>query len=158
MRGPEIEASIPKDTCARFGPETSAELRPTDPDRSGGYYQPIRLELDGRVAVFRHRVRCPLASAPFEVARRFQGEYQRNVAPGILRVQAIDAANALRAGEQVTLVLDVAPEAAERYVVYDLSTATLKQRTESLDVRWFASAGQVQADQTAAPGGRATAH
>lgn len=155
--GLEIEATIPMDVCARFGPETSAGLRPTDPDRSGGYYQPIRFELDGRVAVFRHRVRCALANAPFEVVRRFQIEYQRNLAPAILRMQTPDAAAALSAGEQVTLSVDVADDAAETYVVYDQSTVELKERTERLDIRWFASSGQLRGVEVSPVDGRATA-
>jgi hypothetical protein len=155
--GLEIEANIPMDACARFGPETLAGLRPTDPDGSGGYYQPIRLELDGQEAVFRHRVRCALANAPFEVARRFQSEYQPNRAPGILRVQALDTEAALTAGERVKLTLDVAPDAAESYLVYDLSAVELKQRTERLDVRWYASAGKLEIERSSAVDGHASA-
>ena len=155
--GLEIEATLPMDACARFGPETLAGLRPTDPDRSGGYYQPIRFELDGHVALLRHRVRCALANAPFEVVRRFQNEYQRNNAPGILRVHALEAATALTAGEQVTLAVAMSDNAAESYVVYDQSSGDLKRRTEELDVRWFASAGQLEATQRTPVDGRATA-
>lgn len=154
--GEEIEASVPMDACARFGPETSAGLRPIDPDRSGGYYQPVRFAFDGRVAMFRHRIRCALANAPFEVVRRFQNEYQRNRAPVIHGMHTLDAELPLTAGAPATLVLDVSPDAAESYVVYDLSAVELKQRTEALEVRWFASAGQLDS-QSSPSDGRATA-
>src|SRR6185503_942696 len=44
-----IQATVPKEACRTFGSETQGtELRARDPDSSGGYYQPLRVLLDGR--------------------------------------------------------------------------------------------------------------
>jgi hypothetical protein len=153
-----IDASIPGDGCARFGPEASAGLRPSEPDQSGGYYQPVRVALGGLVALHRHRIRCALADAPLAIAQRFQREYQRNRAPGILELQAAGTFDdRLSAGRRVELQLALAPDAAEQYLVYDRREARLVSRMEQLDVRWFASAGEVQTHESVPMAGRAAA-
>ena len=65
---PAIEAAIPGDACALFGPQvTSADLRPRDPDITGGFYQPLRVTVFDRdepaLAFGLQRIRCALANA-----------------------------------------------------------------------------------------------
>lgn len=113
------------------------------------------MALGGQVALHRHRVQCALADAPLAVAQRFQREYQRNRAPGILELQAAGAfVERLSAGQPVELQLALAPDAAEEYLVYDRREAHLVSRVEQLEVRWFASAGEVQTDETVPAAGR----
>jgi hypothetical protein len=81
---PTFMAAVPSGTdnsCSLFGPQTPTPkpgqppIRPRDPDVTGGYYQPLRVNLqvaDGRDTAFeRERVTCPLANAPVDVTRAF---------------------------------------------------------------------------------------
>ena len=68
--GPTATWSVPNDVCGQFGPNPPVAAggqpagRPTDPDATGGWYAPIRIEgpkASSDVDFFRVRLRCPLA-------------------------------------------------------------------------------------------------
>ena len=66
---PTVTAPVPADACFLFGPEvSSAELRPRDPDVTGGFYQPMRVSVAGAetTAFGLLRIRCNLGSAGAE--------------------------------------------------------------------------------------------
>jgi hypothetical protein len=91
------------------------------------------------------------------VVQRIQRTYRRNLAPGILALRASGADDArFSGGRRAELVLELAPDAAEEYLVYDRRDVRLRSRMEQLEVRWFASAGALEADRSVPDAGRAT--
>jgi hypothetical protein len=155
---PATSASIPSDACSIFGPEiASADLRPRDPDVTGGYYQPLRVELlsDPRLVAFGFaRVLCNLKNAPADAARDFAARYVANTNPTLLPLEARDAAGALVALDAIPagarLVLRAAwpPAAAETYVIFDPASQLVVPRREAMRVSWFATAGSFESDRT----------
>lgn len=90
--GTSAKGALPMDGCRLFGPDPPEPKdgepagRPVDPDRSGGYYQPVRLLLrDGgaQYAIGTTRLACGLADATAEVAADFGKRYRRNESPAI---------------------------------------------------------------------------
>lgn len=149
LEGLTIEATLPRDACARFGPETSAGLRPSDPDATGGYYQPLRLTLEGETSVFRQRIRCALPDAPLARVQEFEARYRDNRHPAIeqlsLRVQgAARDFGALPPSASVALELALAPDARERYARFDHRSGRVVLEQERLSATWYASAGRLE--------------
>lgn len=159
---PEIEAALPSEGCNLFGPEvTSADLRPRDPDVTGGYYQPLRVQVFGHgapedaplVAFGLHRITCNLANAAAEVARDFGLRYAANRNPEIASLTAsLDGRpvtlDAVARGARLTWRVSWSAESAEPYVVYDLAQRGLVTRREALRVSWFATSGVFAHDRT----------
>jgi hypothetical protein len=120
---PRVEATVPFDVCRRFGPdprvlEDGSTARPASPDATGGYAQPVVVELPEEATLdfsfFEHRIRCNLAGARQDVAVAFRRRYRANVAPEptTLRViredgreETIDDALVAAIGERVELVV-----------------------------------------------------
>lgn len=120
---PRVEATVPFDVCRRFGPdprvlEDGSTARPASPDATGGYAQPIVVELPEEATLdfsfFEHRIRCNLAGARQDVAVAFRRRYRTNVAPEptTLRViredgreETIDETLVAAIGERVELVV-----------------------------------------------------
>jgi len=164
-----VEAVLPLDTCARFGPDppTSAPgqppLRPVDPDPTGGYFQPVRSLLQDTpghyVAAFGlPRITCNLADAPVEIAVDFRTRYKANKNPVINGVAvstdgatSVDARGAqIKAGALVTFVTRWPGGTAETYPVFDRGVRALVDHRESLRVSWFSTAGEFDHDRTGA--------
>jgi len=61
-QGPSIQTQTPFDACSLFGPDTPpGGFRPRDPDATGGYYQPVRVDLAHAAPVFHlERITCNL--------------------------------------------------------------------------------------------------
>jgi hypothetical protein len=152
-----LDTAIPRDACARFGSETSLGQRPTDPDHSGGYYQPLRLTADGlRPTIIRQRILCPLANAPIDVARRFNERYVPNSAPTLAALSLFAdgeqvAAEALPASTAVALRLELADAARESYPLYDSRSGALSTRPEVLRAQWFSTRGELAHDDSEIP-------
>lgn len=157
--GPTAEAPIPADACATFGPDvTSAELRPRDPDITGGFYQPVRVSLAAEgglsYAFGFARVRCN-SSANADVAAELGRRYVANTNPEIVSVEArlestgapVDL-GAIGQGQRVVLRASWSSTSQEAYVSYDLDARTVAERRESLRVSWFATGGVFDADRT----------
>lgn len=152
---PELEAAMPANACAVFGPEVaSAELRPRDPDVTGGYYQPLRIRIAGADETFGlERIGCALANAAADVTADFGRRYAPNVNPELGPLAAMFegepvALDAIPAGAKVTLRTSWPETSAERYVVYDLASRSLLERRETMRVSWFATAGTFESDRT----------
>lgn len=119
-RGTSIETTIPEDACRVFGPERPEPKagepagRPTDPDTSGGFYQPFIGWLDAEAALARVRLRCPLIGATREATIEYNRARRPNENPApsafelvrasgdVLGLTAPDAPR-LSVNEQVTL-------------------------------------------------------
>jgi hypothetical protein len=155
---PAAVAAMPADACALFGPEVaSAELRPRDPDITGGYYQPVRVTVFERdataVAFGLERIGCALANAAADVTADFGRRYVANtnpeLGPLVITHDGVPVApDAIPRGARVTMRASWPDASAERYVVYDLATRRLDERRESMRVSWFATAGTFENDRT----------
>jgi hypothetical protein len=138
-RGMGVRVTLSPDACALFGPDPPpGGARPRDPDASGGYFQPIRVEVGDLVAFGMARILCPLGNAPVDVANQFADQYNPNAQPNTLDM-GLD-------GE--TLWVTWLGHTAEPYTVYDPDTQTLERRLETLTVSWFATAGTFDVDRT----------
>jgi hypothetical protein len=141
-----VTGELPVEGCLRYGPETPpGEFRPRDADPTGGYYQPIRVEVDRLLAFGLTRITCKLPSAPADLARRYDLEYVANQNPTL---DPIALAN-VPANTDVTLTASWPAEAAETYVFFDRLAQQLVDRREAMRVSWFATAGELASDATA---------
>jgi hypothetical protein len=106
--GVSVRGSIPKDTCALFGPNVpqpppgEEPSRPVDPDGTGGYKQPIMLAVDGgegeRLNLFEQRISCDLPGVSADTAAEYRLRYHTNENP---RLSALSVTRA--SGESVTV-------------------------------------------------------
>jgi len=158
--------ALPADVCGRFGPERlpgkdgEPSGRPTDPDGTGGYYQPGRVRVvGGDPALFEVRATCGLPGATLDVVAGFGARYAPNRNPSFaLRVgdRVVDEGSEITAARGETLPLlvtwptcDAAPcEGAEPYVAFDPTTRALVDRREAMRVTWLATAGILADDRT----------
>ncbi len=153
--GPTIGAPPPKDACSRFGPDTPpGGFRPRDPDVTGGYYQPLRLDLDGADATFElMRVTCNLANAPPDVASAFVAAYTPNANPRLAPLGASVAGapvalDAIRAGSRVSFEASWDASDAEAYAYYDIASEELVTKREAMRVAWYATGGAFDSEST----------
>jgi len=153
--GPSVVAASPDGGCALFGPDTPADgARPRDPDETGGYYQPLRVDVPGAVPAFHlGRLSCGLGAAPADAVRAFASAYLPNRNP------RLTALSAMLHGSKVTL--DHVPpgatlelrvswpsEDAESYAYFEPRSQTVVTRREALRVAWLASAGSLATEST----------
>lgn len=150
--GASVATTLPTDACNVFGPNVTAQdLRPRDPDVTGGYYQPVRVGFADRLAFGMARLRCGLAGAPADIAADYQARYTPNQNPILEPVTLTPSAPVTR-GARLTLRASWPSSAAERYVVYDLASRALRPYRESMRVSWFATAGSFDADRSGRAG------
>ena len=118
--GPTSTSKIPNDACRNFGPEVPPPKkgedpgRPIDPDSSGGYYQPLRLDLEGgtdALTTFASaRLSCGVAGASSAESADFRARYHVNANPAVARLSVdgadvADGASAtVKAGASVVFV------------------------------------------------------
>jgi len=149
--GASVSAVMPLNACQLFGPDPpppmqgKPPLRPRDPDVSGGYYQPLRVDVAGASGFGLERITCNLGNAGAEIAIDFAKRYSANKNPTLLDVPVPQA---IHAGDKITFTASWPPESAETYPVYDLSALALVDHRESLRVSWFATAGSFEHDRT----------
>ncbi len=148
-------AAIPTDACSLFGPVvSSAELRPRDPDVTGGFYQPVRVTtLEGAVAFGLQRITCPLANAAADITAELGRRYVANENPELeplvaTRAGSPVALDSIPRGETITFRARWPEGAAERYVVYDLASRRVVEHRETMRVSWFATGGSFANDRT----------
>ena len=152
--GRSVTTTVPVDACALFGPDTPpGEFRPRDPDVTGGFYQPVRVESLGLVAFDRHRVQCNLPSAPVDAAIELQTRYHANLSPTLTPLAARIggapvALDHLPAGAHVSFEVGWGKGDAETYAMFDPGAQTIVNRREALRVSWFATAGQLATEVT----------
>jgi hypothetical protein len=151
--GPTMTAAVPADACALFGPEiASADLRPRDPDVSGGFYQPLRVTVVGATTAFGlERVRCSYANIDGDVAHAYAQAYVPNRNPELVPLEASVegrpvALTSITRGARVVLRLGWTE--TETYLLYDPQTRALTTRRETMRASWFATAGAFAADRT----------
>jgi hypothetical protein len=113
--GIDVSGTIPSSACRQFGPDISdipgGQGRPTDPDGTGGFYQPARVLLaNGDQYLFtlvETRIRCNLTNATLELTQEFSARYRVNTNP------QIDSLSALVSGATDPVPLVSQEEAAQ---------------------------------------------
>jgi len=120
--GASIDVTIDDEVCRRFGPEPPPTEpgepagRPTDPDATGGYYQPLQVwdqASDGPPAIVLLRVDCGIAGATQALSAEHRRRYQANRAPVISALRAagepiaLDGTTPLRVGVGERLGVEV---------------------------------------------------
>jgi hypothetical protein len=167
--GESFMAPMPGDACTNFGPLPSMPgARPSDPDVTGGYYQPVRAvwhSAGGDETAFGlERIFCLIGSiAPTDVAGRFATEYVTNVNPVIAGAvvdpdsaatplftagEAAPAPATVTVGQIVTLQASWTDDSSESFLVYDITAHDLKTEREALRLSWFATGGEFQHDRS----------
>ena len=169
-QGLVVQAMVPMDACSVFGPDPPQSppgqppLRPTDPDPTGGYFQPIRslLQDDPQAKHFIEgfglpRITCNLPDAPVDVATAYREQYTANKNPVIARVlvsldgtTAVDVPATVPSGQEATFEVLWTADSAESFPVFDRATRALVTTRESLRVSWFGTDGTFEHDHTGA--------
>jgi hypothetical protein len=95
--GDEVSGTLPDDACRLFGPNPPLPKpgepapRPTDPDATGGFYQPLRvreaLPHGDEYSVGLTRISCGLARVSAEQALDYQARYRENENPELTSVE-----------------------------------------------------------------------
>jgi hypothetical protein len=150
-QGDQVSIRTPNAACVNFGPlappSSTGTLRPTDPDTTGGYYQPIRVELNGQQAIVRERLHCDLAGASLLLSQEFRARYTLNRNPVLVSLSAfVDdtpvALDAVPAGQRIRFVVTWSPESAEAFPVFNAVSQALTDQREALWLSWFTTAGR----------------
>jgi hypothetical protein len=137
--------TIPADACARFGPDPAdGKQRPTDPDSSGGFYQPVVIDGLGEPAVARVRIHCPLPDVAAELSQQLEQRYVLNHNPELLGLESSE----LRAGVVSRLRVNWSATSAETYAFLPIDGSRIETRRESLRVSWFTTLGKLGASTT----------
>jgi hypothetical protein len=154
--GTTIDTTLPSSACTLFGPEAlRGGYRARDPDETGGYYQPLRLDIETHRSPAFHlsRVQCSLASASAETALLFSQTYRPNQNPHLQPMEAAVGGRALSldgipAGADVQFQATWPAADSETYAYFDPSSQTVITRREAMQLAWFASAGSFSAATT----------
>jgi hypothetical protein len=162
--GPSSSGRLPQDACRLFGPDRPNPKpgepagRPFDPDRTGGYDQPVRVAFADSLSLGTVRIRCGLAGGtPAQFA-----EYERrgppNVPPGVVAFEAIDETGAralpgeaeapltVAAGGSLRLRVRTTPP--ELYPFLEQSSRALVDRREVITASWFSTVGTMADERT----------
>jgi hypothetical protein len=173
-QGLAVSGALPSQGCSLFGPDVPPAMmgmppgRPTDPDPTGGYYQPVRLILPTNQAPIlgaeESRILCGLSGASGATASQFSMEYKPNTNPVLAGLgvagtpippdDVTSPGFSVTAGERIVLQASWPPCpgpsgrgcGAETYVLYDPATQMLAMQSEALTVSWFATAGSYDDD------------
>lgn len=148
--GSTISAALPSDGCTLFGPDPPpGGFRPRDPDQTGGYFQPLRVDLAGADPTF-HLVRlaCRLGDASADLATAFAVAYTANRNPNLLPLLASSAEDtveltAVPRGALLDLTASWSAEDAESYAYFDRAQQAVITKREAMTVSWYASAGKL---------------
>jgi hypothetical protein len=119
--GTDVASTMPTGACSRFGPNvpqatgTQPPGRPVDPDGTGGYYQPVRLVMNGAtgplVGLAETRISCDIPASPDQLVI-FKQHYVANTNPKVDSLTAGSTAlvtddsgqsNAVAAGQALAL-------------------------------------------------------
>ncbi len=153
VAGP-LALTLPSNGCRLFGSDTPPVMagqppaQPRAPDVTGGYYQPVRADLDGAAAIALARIRCALAGASFDVASEYAATYTANQNPSLTPLVAYVAGapvalDAVPAGSAVTLAVGWTDDSVESFPVLDPAAGVLVTHREAMTVSWLASDGVI---------------
>ncbi len=148
LRGEALEPvsgsmSVLADACARFGPNPppadgdAQPQRPSDPDSTGGYFLPVRAQVEDGSAFGAVRIRCDLPGVTRAIFEAFEDRYVANENPSFDARAPLSA----RVGETVELEVTTPASASEPYVRYDSERGVLVEAREWIRVQWFVTEG-----------------
>lgn len=176
-------APPPSVACSLFGPtvppavDGQPPIRPRDPDVTGGYYLPIRVELlvpealqrpdmtfpDSLVGFQLQRIFCGLANAKGTDIVKY-GAYKLNNNPVLTSLtvgqpgldpvdmpvsSAAVASISVGAGQTITLAANWSSDSAEPYMAFDVIQRVLVDHPrEAMRVSWYATGGSFEHDIT----------
>jgi hypothetical protein len=173
-----VTGTMPEDACRLFGPDVPPSMadepagRPTDPDSTGSYFQPLRVLANSEpkpiVALGQVGLICGLPALTGEQLFEYQKRVRVNEHPAISSLLIDGDASqplsvddgettpvSVKAGEQIKLRLtwpecsaDAACAGAETYVYYDPLARRLVDRREAMRVSWFSGVGSFEDDHT----------
>ncbi|HEY8087780.1 MAG TPA: hypothetical protein VIF09_08045 [Polyangiaceae bacterium] len=153
--GTPITTQTPSTGCGLFGPDTtSSAFRPRDPDSTGGFYQPLRVDLAGADSAFElARIHCDLPDADAAAASAFSSAYALNRNPTLLGLTAGAGGAAVSlgsvpAGTKVTLEASWPAASAETFAYFDPVSQSVGWQREAMQVAWYASAGALDTEST----------
>jgi hypothetical protein len=153
--GPSLAATTPINACSLFGPDAPpGAVRPRDADETGGYYQPLRVDLAGwDRTVALARITCNLANASAAAATAFAKAYTPNLNPKLLALaSAVGGASlsldAIGAGSRVDLTASWPAQSAETYAYYDAPSDTVGSKREAMSIAWYTSGGSLEREAT----------
>jgi hypothetical protein len=125
--GSAVNGKLPKSSCAQFGPDIPKTLpgqppgRPTDPDSSGGFYQPVILAVrqgtESIKALSETRITCGLANGAGDIDA-YRKATKINENPKITAVTAVNLGNTILSDGAVDGPLSVP---LGTHVVFDIS-------------------------------------
>ncbi len=150
-----IKAPLASNACALFGPNAVATgSRSRDSDGTGGYFQPLRVDLQGAPPTFHlQRILCGLADASADIATRFGLTYVPNNNPTLLPLVVSLAGErlaleSLPRGGALELEVGWPADAAERYAYFDRPTDAIATRREAMRIAWHVSDGTLTDEAT----------
>ena len=181
--GASAQATIPADACQLFGPDSPPPLpgqpsaRPTDPDTTGGYYLPVRLESAGGAwSAALERIACQPSGVTQAVFTAFTSDYHLNTNPTITTLSSLGpggsatpivpdapagsptpaaSVNAAPRGQRVSLQVDWPActgtdpcGGAEGYIDVDPTSKQIATRRESMVASWYATGGTFDDDRS----------
>jgi hypothetical protein len=149
----DVEALLPTNACRNFGPDPPTDdFRPQDPDVTGGYYQPVRLDAFGQFWFHFQRLRCPLANTPTTIAKQFIDTYTPNKNPTPSQVEVNGSVYPFKGPFHVQSFADEASlsvtitwssDPGETYPHFDPESRELESVREDVQVTWFTNAGEL---------------
>ncbi len=153
--GAVVAASTPANGCSLFGPDTPpGDFRPTDPDSTGGYYQPLRIDHAGADASFALvRIHCDLANASATAATAFAASYTMNQNPTLLPVTATlggspATLSAIPASARVVFTSSWPDSSAETFAYFDPASQSVTTQREAMQVVWYSTVGAFDTEST----------
>jgi hypothetical protein len=182
--GSSVSGVVPSNACELFGPESpppqagEPSARPTDPDATGGFYLPVRVQSDGHDwSAAEERIACQPSGVTQSVFTAFSNGYVLNQNPSVTSLAHVDADGStatiapdapgasaapltVSAGERLTLrvawpacpATPTACSGAEAYFVIDPSSKELETARESMVASWYATAGALDLDRVGRDG------
>jgi hypothetical protein len=173
-----VEGTVPENACELFGPDVpppkagQPSPRPTDPDSTGGFYLPVRVDADGQYSSAPERITCQPGGVTQQVFVAFADGYKANQNPVLSSLSRVDGdggtiASLLTAAPGASPALTVGPgervllsaewpacpttptecSGAETYLVIDPTNREITTQRESMVAAWYATGGAFDVDR-----------
>lgn len=175
--GGSVMATMPQTACQLFGPNVPPPApgqpspRPTDPDATGGFYLPVRIETgEDTWSLAEQRITCAPSGVTQDVLTAFNSGYLPNENPTIAQLESVGGGPAtpvpstattggplaVHPGQQLSLEVTwpacpstpAACAGAETFLLIDPTTHAIVTQRESMVASWYATAGTFALDRS----------
>lgn len=177
--GLSATGDVPQTGCELFGPDApppspgQPSPRPTDPDATGGFFLPVRIETGSDAwSVATERITCAPSGVTQSVFTAFTADYIPNDNPAVASLSGVasggtgpvviapdlppTSAFVAKPGESLGLTAAWAAcptsparcSGAEAYLVIDPAQHTLVTQRESIVASWYATGGAFSVDRS----------